>query len=236
MLAALDRETDTALAGQLQATLRTLLAAGAPLGAPHWLTLCMQVALAVKPQPQSAAQGPGRGRPDDLPDLGMCTVLLGLFLWCLSADFPRLAAADATADRLQQSDMDWPCCTPAEAGIRAGLGWQLRSVSRAQTTVTRSQLRHQRPLWLHLLGLTPSLRMGSCSRTPGCAHGCLRPPACWSCQPWSGTTPATLTLLQLTRYFLASCSNCSHQPESLACILSRLTWGISALSSRCLAA
>ena len=69
VLAALDSETDAALAAVLQATLRTLLAAGAPKAAPHWLALCTQVALGVKPG-LPAGQPPARGNTNDLPDLG----------------------------------------------------------------------------------------------------------------------------------------------------------------------
>ena len=43
LLAALDQETDAALAGLMQAAISTLLMAGAPVAAPRWLALCAQV-------------------------------------------------------------------------------------------------------------------------------------------------------------------------------------------------
>ena len=77
-------------AGLLQATLRTLLAAGAPKAAPHWLALCTQVALAVKPQPGlPAGQAPARGNTDDLPDLGASCSLVATRP---SAEHPHLHA------------------------------------------------------------------------------------------------------------------------------------------------
>ena len=57
LFAALDRETDASTAAQLKATLRTLLAAGAPAQPSYWLTCTANVALAAAP---AAAPSPAR--------------------------------------------------------------------------------------------------------------------------------------------------------------------------------
>ncbi|KAK9820084.1 hypothetical protein WJX72_005985 [[Myrmecia] bisecta] len=74
LFAALDNETDSAIAGQITDTLRTLLYAGSPREPSHWLTACADVVLAAGPAgkgssvaaaaegqaaPQSASAEPG---------------------------------------------------------------------------------------------------------------------------------------------------------------------------------
>ena len=82
LLVALDRETDVSIASQLQATLRTLLAAGAPTQPAHWLATFSSVALASGPTIGAAAAAGGAGGPRAggadldqglMTDAGRCT-------------------------------------------------------------------------------------------------------------------------------------------------------------------
>lgn len=62
LFTALDNENDAAIAAQLQATLQTLLRAGARAAPSYWLTVCSGVALAAPPPPPLAAEQPS-GEP-----------------------------------------------------------------------------------------------------------------------------------------------------------------------------
>ena len=49
LITALDNENDSAIAAQIQATLQTLLRAGASSAPSYWLSVCSSVALAAPP-------------------------------------------------------------------------------------------------------------------------------------------------------------------------------------------
>lgn len=68
LLAALDRESDPTIASHLRASLRTLLAAGAPTQPAHWLATFSGVALASAPSLMAAGEpaGGSRGAAGDL--------------------------------------------------------------------------------------------------------------------------------------------------------------------------
>lgn len=56
---ALDNETDSRIAGQVKATLRTLLHAGAPSQPSRWLRVCGDVVLAAGPAQRTTGTGDG---------------------------------------------------------------------------------------------------------------------------------------------------------------------------------
>ena len=62
LLTALDNENDGAIAAQIQATLQTLLRAGAGAAPSYWLSVCSAVALSA---PAAAPRASGGARESD---------------------------------------------------------------------------------------------------------------------------------------------------------------------------
>lgn len=75
LMAAVDNETDPAIAAQIQATLHTLLRAGAAAAPSYWLSVCSTVALAAPAGGADAGPPPG-APPAPISQLGVGDALL----------------------------------------------------------------------------------------------------------------------------------------------------------------
>ncbi|KAK9798183.1 hypothetical protein WJX73_010462 [Symbiochloris irregularis] len=135
LLAALDRESDPTIASHLRASLRTLLAAGAPSHPAHWLATFSSVALASAPSLAAAggSAGANRGAAGDL-DQGL---MAGGDDDTVGSDPRHFNALAAQADRTAQPG--------------AWLVLQLQGLVDAGFKMATGQVEALRPLGLHLL-------------------------------------------------------------------------------------
>ena len=92
LLTALDNENDGAIAAQIQATLQTLLRAGAAASPSYWLSVCSAVALSA-PAAAPRISGGGRQSGAGAPLAVACTMRVDMTMHV--AVLPKLSPARA---------------------------------------------------------------------------------------------------------------------------------------------